>query len=792
MLPSDFLREIAENYRLSEKEQEVFLEKFGSNKSEQAIASELHLSSSAIRNRLTGVYRKLSISGNGPVKSDQLFRFLTKKYQEYQKAHPASVPDALLDDSDIDTLVQVVRQKVKPLIKDRCGTMRLLDMSQPIDLSAIYTNVNILEPISGRTRRGIAELLKDFNPEEFDRFGLGKIVKDRVQGLRAVRKYPKLLILGKPGAGKTTFLKYVAMQCSGGHFKTQLVPIFITLKDFAEAPKAPNLLKYISQEFSQCGVSAAQVTNLLNYNRALVLLDGLDEVRSENDQRVAKEIRDFSNRFRDNHFVMTCRIAAREYTFEKFTEVEVADFDDKQIQTFAYNWFKQKDVVKEEEFLQKLAEREPIKELATNPLLLTLLCLVFEDSADFLSNRAELYKEGLDALLKKWDAKRGIQRDQVYKKLSPQRKEELLSKIALTTFKEGDYFFKQKAAEQCITEYIRSLPDANTDPEALQLDSEVVLRSIEAQHGLLVERAKGLYSFSHLTFHEYFTARELVVGKQSIEEALQNLVNQITNKRWREVYLLAVGMLPSANCLLKLMKQQVDAIMVADEKLQQVLVWINQKTLSLKVSYEPAATRAFYFAIILKPEFANILEAALDFDQAFSCSCSLATAFDFDFDDNDSLHIARNNAFALEFALDLDSASFLARSHAYSHYVDLHLALDPGLALEPELEQALQQLNEQLPGLNSDEAMFRNFWRDEGWCWAMHLMELMNNHRNISQDWQFSDEQMELLRQYYDANKLLVECLNSDCSVSREVRQEIEETLLLPIAEIEKRKAELS
>jgi predicted NACHT family NTPase len=52
---------------------------------------------------------------------------------------------------------------------------------------------------------------------------------------------------------------------------------------------------------------------------------------------------------------------------------------------------------------------------------------------------AELYKEGLDALLKKWDAKRGIQRDQIYKKLSVQRKEDLLSKIALTTFEKSEY-----------------------------------------------------------------------------------------------------------------------------------------------------------------------------------------------------------------------------------------------------------------------------------------------------------------------------------------------------------------
>lgn len=63
----------------------------------------------------------------------------------------------------------------------------------------------------------------------------------------------------------------------------------------------------------------------------------------------------------------------------------------------------------------------------------------------------------------------------------------------------------------------------------------------------------------------------------------------------------------------------------------------------------------------------------------------------------------------------------------------------------------------------------------------------MIKHRNIGHDWQFSIQQKELLKQYYDANLLLVYCMISDCYVSREVRQEIEDTLLLPIAEIQKR-----
>ncbi len=371
----------------------------------------------------------------------------------------------------INALVQEVREMVKPLIQERCGTMRVLDMNQPIGLKDIYTNVNILEKITGRRRKEIAELLQECNAGDFERFGLSRITEERVPGLDAVEKYTKLMILGKPGAGKTTFLKYVAIQCNRGDFQAERIPIFITLKDFAEAKNQPSLLRYLALQFSNYSrVVDTQLTNLLRNGKVLFLLDGLDEVKEEDSSRVLKQLCLFSEEFHDNHFIVTCRIAAREYTFEKFTEVEVADFDDEQISTFVTNWFKNKSI-KAESFIKRIEDNKRIKEITTSPLLLTLLCLAFEESGDFPANRSELYKEGLDALLKKWDAKRGIYREQVYKKLSVQRKEELLGKIAFATFKEGDYFFKQKVAEQYITDYIRNLPDANSDPEALQLDS---------------------------------------------------------------------------------------------------------------------------------------------------------------------------------------------------------------------------------------------------------------------------------------------------------------------------------
>ncbi|RCJ38339.1 hypothetical protein A6770_13390 [Nostoc minutum NIES-26] len=702
------------------------------------------------------------------------------------KAHP----DTCID---IDAIVQEVRAKIKPSIQERCGTMRVLDMTQPIELNDIYTSVNILEKIIGRRRLGIDELLQESTNEDFDRFGLARISEKRVPGLEAVEKYPKLMILGKPGAGKTTFLKYLAIQSIGGEFQAEHVPIFVTLKDFAEAGNKPGLLQYLSEGAinpTYTGSSVMEtrfissIPDVIIRGKALILLDGLDEVREEDSKRILNEIREFSDRFPDNHFVMTCRIAAREYTFEKFTEVEVADFDDEQIANFANKWFQSK-AVKPENFIKRLEDNNRIKQLAASPLLLTLLCLAFEESGNFSANRSELYKEGLDALLKKWDAKRGIQRNQVYKKLSVPRKEDLLSKIALITFERGDYFFKQKAAEQYIIDYIRNLPDANTDEEALQFDSEEILRSIEYHHGLVVARAKGIYSFSHLTFHEYFVAREFVVVRQSSEQALQSLVSHITEKSWREVFLLAVGMSPNADRLLLLMKEKIDAIAASDRKLQQFLIWVKNKSLSVDVSYKSAAVRAFYLNIDLEIDPDRPLGCAIDQygTCVLACASLLSRAHNKPNLTIDTISIAQN-------IVDTDSKYYCDSKPAFA----IALARDNAIVYilrDPDTDsqrrQELQQIKEdllQVPVLYNNEDESRNWLKD--WIGNKRqtrldsiTSQLVLKH-NFGNEWQFNDEDKMLLKQYYNANLLLVDCLNSDCYISREMRHQIEDTLLLP------------
>ncbi|MCU0537429.1 MAG: NACHT domain-containing NTPase [Hydrococcus sp. Prado102] len=681
---------------------------------------------------------------------------------------------------DIALLVQEVRSKVKASIQEWCGTMRILDMTRPIELSQIYTDVNILEKITANRRKTINELCQEFNLgdlENVERFGLGRVTEERVLGLEAVEKYKKLIVLGKPGAGKTTFLKYLAIQCNQGKFKPNLIPIFIPLKYFAEALDRPTLLEYIARQFSTCGVTEEQIQELLKQNSALILLDGLDEVREEDWERTIKEIRDISRQFYDNYFIITCRIAAKEYIFDKFNEVEVADFDDQQIEIFIKNWFRNKSV-KAENFLKYLKVNNRCYQLAVTPLLLTLFCLVFEDAGYLPANRSELYQEALDVLLKKWDAKKGIQRDLVYKQLSLQRKNDLLSQIALITFEKKKYLFTQKEAEQYIADYIKNLPDAESDWETLQLDSEAVLRSIEAQHGLLIERAKGIYSFSHLTLHEYFAAREIVIRKRPQKEVLEQLVKHATEKRWREVFLLATEMSqPDASMLLTTMKQYIDGMLAKNKKLQKFLSYVTEVSTSGQLPVKPAAIRAFYFDIDFDIDRERRLSLLLDSSANYLVGGSFFARVFKNTEFEEGVRIAEsydnNKAQSSRKIREASSAN-------EAMYIAVKYALESE-RLEPKLRNILEKIYQE------DSKQIENDGLDEEKVklLADESRSVAKENRHIgSESWQFSSEEKQLLKQYYDANKLLVECLNTNCVVNHKIRTQILGTLLLPVAEI--------
>jgi transcriptional regulator with XRE-family HTH domain len=87
---------------------------------------------------------------------------------------------------NIDELVEAVRINIYDSIQTRCGSMRVLDMRQPIDLNGIYTNVNILEKITGRQRLDYQKLMQSYSLDNFARFSLSGIQESHIPALEAV------------------------------------------------------------------------------------------------------------------------------------------------------------------------------------------------------------------------------------------------------------------------------------------------------------------------------------------------------------------------------------------------------------------------------------------------------------------------------------------------------------------------------------------------------------------------------------------------------------------------------
>ena len=689
---------------------------------------------------------------------------------------PAQEP-SVSSPQTIDQIVHQLRQTARSSLRSRCGTMRVLDMSRPMGLSDLYTSVNILEEITGHQRRRLQDLIEEVEAANFDRLGFGQVAQARVPAMEAIAQYNRLIVLGKPGAGKTTFLKHLAVQCIEGQFKPEQLPLFVNLKQFAESPDRPSLIAFISHRHLKSELTSLRDSEveaqqrLLKQafiaGRTLILLDGLDEVNQEEHDRVLREIRVLSEEFPHNQFLMTCRIAAWEYTFEQFTEVEIADFDPQQVATFARQWFRGK-AMQPHTFLRSLARQPRLRELAVTPLLLTLLCLAFEASGSLPGSRSELYREGVETLLKKWDASRGIHRDQVYRRLSVKRKEDLLGQIALTTFQQRQYFLKQSHLEQYISDYIRNLPEASDDPAILQIDSATILHSIEAQHGLLVERAKHYYSFSHLTFHEYFVARELVFNSASLEKTMQQIVDDYAlDPQWREVFLLVSELLRDADLLLSPLLQRIQTLVAGSSKLQAFLADISHQATQAKFSpCKPAAVRAFIFDIDFDIDQNREVAVRLDRSANWLVCASFLTRM-------------------LE-GVDLDKAITIVQTHdqqvtnpnqriaqATSANDAMMIAIAIALNSKQLSSGESRTLTELLHRLDQTAPNDENI--QEVADAARHVAK---DRHHIGQGQAFDAAEKRALKQYYRATRLLVDCLYSDgCMLSPDRRQQIEDTL---------------
>lgn len=177
-------------------------------------------------------------------------------------------------------------------MEDRYNTMRIFGMNEPVPLRNIYTRVNILGQVTAR-HQATSQDLETFLAHDKRKFGP---VADAREGIEVINEIRKVIVLGKPGAGKTTFLKYILLRALDGYLEDKKVPIFISLKDWSDSQIS--LFDFIVKQFSICNLPEADplIDEMLLKGKCLLLLDGFDEVSGSLDSAI-QEIRDFNEKY---------------------------------------------------------------------------------------------------------------------------------------------------------------------------------------------------------------------------------------------------------------------------------------------------------------------------------------------------------------------------------------------------------------------------------------------------------------------------------------------------------------
>jgi hypothetical protein len=495
---------------------------------------------------------------------------------------------------DLQDVVFKAAGKYVENYSDRHGVLKVLGMREPVKLDEVFTTVQLLGEDEVQQFATIDDLEKLYR--EAGQRLLRHRSKERQDGITVASQKQFLMVLGAPGAGKSTFLRKIGLESfkgKKGYFKHQAIPVLLELKKFTESKI--DLRALIEAEFTTCGFPKPKefTESALDQGKLLILLDGLDEVPSANVNFVIDAIQDFVDRYDKNRYIASCRTAAYRYNFKRFSDVILSEFDDGQIQQFINNWFRSEEDKQAGtaalcwELLER-SENKAAKELAHSPILLTFLCLTYDKSQTFANNRSGLYKKALRILLEEWAAEKRIMRQAIYEGLSVELEEVLLSEIACEGFAADRLFIPQSQLVERIKKFLSSNLNA---PK--QLSGEQVLEAIAIQQGILVERVEDVYSFSHLTLQEYLTARYIYAHGQ----ISQMVEKYLTDERWREVFLLTSGLMVDRGSDELLLEIHKAAKQYAQHpKVKALLQWADQVTAGSSGNFKPAAKRAVAIA----------------------------------------------------------------------------------------------------------------------------------------------------------------------------------------------------
>lgn len=410
--------------------------------------------------------------------------------------------------------------------------------------------------------------------------------------LDLLRDNEGLVILGNPGSGKTTFLKYLTLMLAQNRGDALgmdgWLPVLLPVSAYANALATQDisLQSFLSDYFHNRGIDvpAGQIIqDALGKGQALVMLDGLDEVPTPRLRALVIERIEtlvYYHRKRGNKFVITSRIAgyrSMSLSVNGLMECMIADLGDDDIKLFLDRWVtaiaaansgltnaeRAESVEKMSRMLYAVARAPRMRIWTTNPLMLTIIVLLLSENAVLPARRVNLYDQCTRTLLTTWNLSRSLDKRSAGE-VDVLEKTRVLALLALwiqENYPEG--MVRVGELRQQLLQVYQTYGASDPERAARQF-----LTDVHEHNGLLLERAPGVYCFLHRSFQEYFAAMAVAQkGQRELSNVVEYMAQRLDEPRWHEVLLLTIGYLGNIQ----------DRVGAASDVLQQLLRYTQDR-----------------------------------------------------------------------------------------------------------------------------------------------------------------------------------------------------------------------
>ncbi|MGK7911798.1 MAG: NACHT domain-containing NTPase, partial [Synechococcus sp.] len=474
----------------------------------------------------------------------------------------------------------------------------------------------------------------------------------------------RFVILGDPGSGKTTLLRYFTLKLAEGKPEEigldsgdDWLPILVRIRDWVLRLQDCSFLEYLQRycerSLSVCRLPEEFFEHWLNRGKALILLDGLDEVADDaTRQEVVNRIRSFLNLsdYEKNPAIITSRPAGYRRSFfqmDRYPHFELQKFDEPKIELFIDNWYNKRQLDPEEalegkkSLLEALEQNNRIKLLSSNPLLLTIVAMIHRYQAYLPRKRYELYDKAVNTLLLRWDqgkklkspVDREIPESQRLQYLVPDDFRRLMEMLAywIHDFAETNDREKGTLIERTdLLEQIRKfildiLEERNVilSRHSAEREAERFVEYIRNRTGLMNEQGQECYAFAHKTFQEYLAAQEIFYRQSDdFQEVLDHVQQHLHIAHWREALLLLIAQQVRKNPS-KILKTILESESEYEQWLHRCLLFAGSCLAEdIPVTDKALATQILERLVQLEVTDSPLVSQGLR-SQVYNCLCSL-------------------------------------------------------------------------------------------------------------------------------------------------------------------------